>query len=432
MIYNKNIGEIAATVYNTYDFYKWFYSNKGYTLSDLIAGNVPILKKDDLFQYETIFKRKYFSDVITNITSEYILKTTGTSGMMLEVLQHTDNLHFISLLAEYSQYIEKTKGISFMLLGGSLNTPQPVQAIMNNIGEILRQSFVLIDTKCTIEELTATITNHNIQTILDISLELSRIIANDNCYVNTVKNIVFLAMENSLAQKLLLKGINLISLYGCAEFGFVGVSMPNLLETYFLFSKKTLGIISGDKYLRYGHGKLVGTVIDGPFPFINYCNNDIVTITEKNNNQPCDTLQIHGRDMAVHIPREAEATVDCYAIYSYLTKLPYSYAVLLIQYKIYVDSAECNILACCVETSCYEMGIAPDTVSSQVMSAGAGMADTNMFFYFPVIYVQKGLFSTIGRNKPFIDLSSGIKHEKWTAYNKITSFLIENGYNIIE
>lgn len=117
---------------------------------------------------------------------------------------------------------------------------------------------------------------------------------------------------------------------------------------------------------------------------------------------------------------------------NYLTNQPYSYAVLLIQYKIYMNNAECNMLACCVETSLYEKGIASDSISSQVMFASVGMVDKDMLPYFPVIYLPKGSFSTFGRNKPFINLSSGIKHEMWNAYGAVTSLLKDIGYNIIE
>ena len=220
----KFLNEYVEAAINSYPFYKWFY--KGINHNQLDYSELPIMTKSDLIKYKLETNKEFYTDT-KNTQFENFYTTTGTSGLILKFPYIKGEMGSLNNFANELNYFNNK--IFFENIGIFQIYPNDINFLQTTLCSVLssRKPIVLEADKS--NSLRDIFNKSNIDTILDPTSEFAISLIKDNITsdITSLSNIIVLYIDKVNFRKLRDLGFNIISIFACMEFGFLGFKINN-------------------------------------------------------------------------------------------------------------------------------------------------------------------------------------------------------------
>ena len=404
-------------VMEKYPFYQWKYKDLGNNINYQL---LPIIEKEDLIKYEIETGKKFYecnsSDCKENLK---FFCTTGTLGKLMKFPYIPNHENFCKCLKNIIQDLQNhgiiMKNFAYQKIG-----PEDMQYLLKSSTRYYDKTFVI--EKNDLDDFSKYLSENKIDTICDFTLDLIKIIIKKNISseISGLKNIIIMSMDEYNFNIIRRLGYNIISYFGCMEFGVLGFSINSLKNIY-----KYMGIAYFDRELIKDKGSLVLSGMVGEFPLIKYSTNDIIEIVDENISEIY--FKYKGRKTTYAIPNAFEGNFNYGCAIKCIEKKYVCFSdFLFIGYQIKEKGVIQNILALFIVS---DKKIENKILQKDIMIAGFGGYFEEYINYFPIYYVSQGMINKSGRNKHFINLRSSL-HLRYNDYAQLNT-LIEKDYKIV-
>ena len=439
----SDLDEKAATrlvieAYERKPFYKWFYRSYGVQPDSCPFEDLPILRKQDFFEYEEETGTPYYDPLPAEDFEEIF--TSGTTAKPLKLLRSArwgpKRLERRSILC-FMQYIQKWfSDVKRIIL---LDHKHPLTELHCKGFKELGYTIVRVPSEKwnDIKYLSKVIPSSRPTCLFDLSGSWLEFLAKKDLPLHKMGVRLGITMTiDTKTEEMLGDEVKVICYFAGREIGeMVGANCP-YQNTYYhrIRNDVLLGVDVRGNYRQKGEGDLICTVDQFYFPFIKYANGDIVRLDKFN--CKCGfsgiSLQFIRRKMSVKVPDNSGAIVDLKNLYNAFSE-QFEGRILMVYLRARRDEELIRILAVLIEDSEVNMPRLDPKLSEDALWTSAG-GYTYWSHALPVILVPEFSIprfdSQSVKKRTFINAVDSILP---TEYKHLIKCVEETtGYKIIE
>ena len=415
-LYKEQLDEYVKKVIENYPFYQWFYKN--IESNKVNYSNLPVMTKLDLIKYKLETNKEFYADT-KNTQFDNFYSTTGTSGLLLEFPYFKGKLGSLINFAE--EFTCFNNEIFFDNIGTFQIYPKDINYLLIELCSILSNKEPIILEADKSNTLIDAFNKNKIDTLLDPTSEFSISLVKDKITsdMTSLSNIIVLYIDRVNLKKLRELGFNIVSIFACMEFGFLGFKITYESPKYIFCSDCYLDLCLSEQM-----NSMVLTGSFGEFPLIKYCIDDNISLEV---NKGILYFKHEGRKLSIGIPDNAQGNFHYATVEDELRGIDGLYIknFLMVAYRITRDNSPKNIIATFVAI---EGNTQKLTIQKSIMELGFGEHNIGYEYYFPVYIVDDGLIPNLGRNKHFLNFTEG-RNERWDCCLNLTK-LVSQDYKI--
>lgn len=407
MFNEKDAEQLAAKTYKTTQFYRHFYSKYGVNPEKASYGELPILRRGDIFAFEKQTGNLYYGNIKPD--ADLIrLETSGSTGEPFPVL-YTEEGHvaaYKTLHSGFKKFGLKRKFLTYH----SLPLEKIIVPLMNAWG--LKTSFVSQAEMYDTELIRKLIETEKPDVVYDGSGRWISYLLEKGLPLADVGVKAYMVMQASRddIEAFRRAGLNLLFFLPSTDLGCIACSCPYSESLH--LAQESLFHIFGDKGLQWeGEGELVATFPFSAFPLIKYTNNDIVKLRKAE----CECgyvgrfLEFIARSSQVKIPDVEGWYIDVDKVYrTFVERFGRPVLLMCLTAKTEKEPKAMDVLVTFIEDDNVSEPSLRHDISNDVVQIGTGKFLPDLVKALPVIVIPRGKIPFIdersAKARTFIDL----------------------------
>lgn len=433
--------DYAEHLYETTEFYRWFYDRYGVRPAECTYATLPILQKADILAYESETGRPYYGEVPPHLKEQARhLETSGTTGRPMEVaLTVTDIQANYTILDRVFAASGAAWRVMLVYSEPLMQILGPLSAAPGNKLLAVRPGDMFLPA-----QMTSLVAEFQPDVIFDATGEWIEPLADadearwKSLFSSRRPLLMYMQAGPQVLERLRRLGLRPVRFYPSTDFGGIGMACP-YSEHMHLNPDRPIFVQTAQGLAATGEGLLVGDLFSSVLPLVKYANGDYVRLSETTCScgvSPRD-VEVMGRDLAVKVPHVNGYYVDIQAVQTILASYGYRVFSMLVPIRPEPGAVEreWQVLATFIGQEGRREPVLNKKLAAQAWEAGSGLLYPGYTAYVPVIEVNRQelplVDPTSRKPRVFLDLTRlAGKSELLEPYRHLLAILTRTGYQV--